>query len=142
MNLQKFLSQRSGRGFIALMSVIILTVTLLLAVVALGSRGIMGRLALLDFDRKTVSQSLAESCVAVAQIYVANDANYSASGVTVPVGYQHTCTLILVSPNTPVSGQSTIKTSGIVRGATTYLKVVVNSSTLATISWLETANAP
>jgi cytoskeletal protein RodZ len=127
----------STRGFIALLSVIVISFTLLIAVVAVGYRGIVGRYQLLDLENKQASQALAESCVGVAMIEVSNSAAFSATNVTVPVGDEN-CTLISVIPNTPASGNSTIKTSGIKNGATTYLKVVLNSSTAGVISWQET----
>ena len=124
------------KAFIALISAIVISFTLLIAVVSVGARGLAGRFYLLDIDNKEASQALAEACVNVAFIAIANDASYSASNISVPVG-SDTCTIKSVSVS---GGQSTIQTSGIVKGATTNLEVKVNSLTVAVTSWEEKAN--
>ncbi len=129
---------KSGAGFIALVSSIIIAVILLTAVVSLGSRGIAGRFILLDIENKQVSQALAEACVQSAVIAIVNDAEHAESDVSVPVGTK-TCTIVSVTPNTPISGQSTIKAKGESRGATTNLEVVADSATANFISWQEVA---
>ena len=132
-------SNKTPRGFIALLSTIVISFTLLIAVIIIGDRGVVGRYQLLDLENKQASQALAESCIGSAMIGIANDPTFSVSNVSVPVG-SYTCTVISVSPNTPTSGNTTLKASGVKSGATTYLKVVVNSSSVAVTNWQETAN--
>ncbi len=129
------------RGFIALISVIVVSFVLIIAVVTLGMRGITGRFYLLDVERKQISQALAESCVTIGILKIAVDPDYSASNVTAQVG-SDTCTIVSVTPNTPVSTQATIVARGVKDGATTNLKVVVDEASATAVSWLETASRP
>ncbi len=129
------------RGFISLISVIVVSFVLIIAVVTLGMRGITGRFYLLDVERKQISQALAESCVTIGILKIAVDPDYSASNVTAQVG-SDTCTIVSVTPNTPVSTQATIVARGVKDGATTNLKVVVDEASATAVSWLETASRP
>ncbi len=123
-------------GFIALMSVIILSFALLLAVISFGGRGISGRLMLLDVERKSKSESLAEACVGLAEISIVNDSEYSVIDLTRTVG-TGSCTIVSVEAHVPVAGKSTIKAQAVVNGATTNLKVVIDTATDAILSWEE-----
>ncbi len=129
------------RGFIALISVIVVSFVLIIAVVTLGMRGMTGRFYLLDVERKQISQALAESCVTIGILKIAVDPDYSATNVTAQVG-SDTCTIVSVTPNTPVSTQATIVARGVKDGATTNLKVVVDEVSATAVSWLETASRP
>lgn len=123
-------------GFTALISVVIISLTLLFAVVALAQRGIAGRLVLLDFERKAQSRGYAESCVAIARVAIANDPDYEESDRTLTVG-KGECTLVSVEADTPSPGQSRIRATGVASSATTNFEVVVNSATAAINSWEE-----
>ncbi|MEK7063836.1 MAG: hypothetical protein AAB955_04080 [Patescibacteria group bacterium] len=129
------------RGFIALISTIVVSFVLILAVVTLGMRGIAGRLYLLDIEHKNTSYALAESCITVGIIKIANDPDYTGTNITVPVGTE-TCTLVAVTPNTPSASRATISARGAKSGATTHLTVVIDEATALPVSWVETANAP
>jgi len=128
-----------NRGFIALLSSILLSVILFAAVVSLGQRGIIGRFILLEGENKKISQALAEACVQVAIISIVNDAEYTSTNVTIPVDTK-TCTIVSATPNTPSAGQSRIRTKGESHSATTNLEVVVNSTTANIFSWQEIAS--
>lgn len=134
-------AHKTNRGFIALISAIVVSFVLLITVVTLGMRGITGRLYLLEIENKRSSQALAESCVSVATVKVFSDPLYVATNVPVQVG-TNSCTILSVAPNTPVSGQSTVRVSGIYKKATTYLTVVIQTSNGALISQAEKATAP
>lgn len=135
------LATKHPRGFIALISAIVVSFVLLVAVVTLGMRGITGRLYLLDLERKISSQALAESCVAIATIKIANDPEYGVSNFDAQVG-DDVCTILSVAPNTPNSSQATLKTRGVKDGATTYLHVVIDEVSGDVVSWKETPDAP
>ena len=131
----------TNRGFVALISAIVVSFVLLIAVVTLGMRGITGRMYLLDVERKNTSYALAESCVAIATIKIANDPDYSATNVSAPVGSE-TCTIVRVTPNTPTATRATLVTRGVKDGATTYLTVVIDEVSGTPVSWREIPNAP
>jgi hypothetical protein len=129
------------RGFIALISIIILSFVLLVAVVSLGQFGLTGRLLLLDIENKTRSEEYAEACVHAARILIVNDPE--ASRTNVPFSYDDiSCTLVSLDPDTPSSGESTIKSKAEVDGATTNFVVVVDAASYDIVSWKEYAVMP
>ena len=125
--------EKKERGFVALLSVVIICLALLLAVVGIGQRGIAGRFALLDLERKAQADSYARGCVEMARVSVGNDPSYAVSNRTLIVG-SGTCTLVSVSANTPTLGQSRIQATSTVNGSHTRLEAVINASTGAIIT--------
>lgn len=127
---------RQPKGFIALMSAIFISVILLLIASSGSFTGLYGRFNALDSELKERSSALAEACVDTARINLANDSTYTGSQ-SVALG-ESVCTIGPVQNNTPVSGQKTFTTQGIVTHAYTNLKVVVKSSDISVVSWTET----
>jgi hypothetical protein len=119
-------------GFIALISVMIISLVLLFAVISIGQRGLTSRFLLLDLERKVQTENLANACVESARIYIANDPTYSLSTpIEITVGSEK-CTIFSITPS---GGQSTIKAYSVATGgATTNLEVVVNSNTVDIVS--------
>ena|SRR3989338_10087446 len=64
------------KGFIALMSAIIISVVLLLMITNLSLTGFYGRFNVLDSELKERSSALAEACVDTALLRIANDPTY------------------------------------------------------------------
>ncbi len=134
---------RHPRGFVVLMSVIIISAILLLYVFGLGASGFFARFDALDSEHKRISLSLAESCVNAALLKIAQDSAYApaAGGDTVLVGGR-TCK-ICPGTNSP-SGQATepIVTRAVHNGAFTNLRVTVAvANGLYTVSgWSEEVN--
>jgi len=126
----------SNRGFISLISAIVIGLVIMLAVITLAQRGIAGRFLLLDFESKEISSGLAAACVETARIAIANDPAYQTASTSVAVG-SGSCMLVSVARDTPTVGQSRIETTGEDRGATTNLRVVVDAATLDIVSWVE-----
>lgn len=83
--------ERAG-GFVALIAVLILSALLLIIVVSLSRYGVMARFALLDIERKTESELIASSCIAVARIMAVDDPLVTTALLTVPVN-ERQCTI-------------------------------------------------
>lgn len=139
-------STNSQKGFIALISVIVLGFVLLITVLALGSRSLGTRFLLLDLERKNMSKSFAEGCVQVAIIKIVNDPKIVATPTTLEeweypkVGSSH-CYIYSVTPDNPTAPtQSTIKTTASSTNATTNLEVIWDISGERITSWKEVAN--
>lgn len=77
---------KNSRGFIALISILILSVVMLAAVVSLAQFGVTTRYALLDLERKAETESLALACVELVRIAVVNNPNFTATNLSVDVG--------------------------------------------------------
>lgn len=124
------------RGFMAIVTVLIVGLVFLFAVISLGRLSIAGRFLLLTVEDKVQSEESAEACVQIARIYITNDPSYA--GASVPVSFKKvSCTIVSVVPNTPSAGQSRIRTKAVVNGSTTNFNVVVNMTTGAIVSWTE-----
>ena len=67
------------RGFVALMSVIIISAILLVLVFTLGVSSFLNRFDVLDTENKRVSVALAEACVNTAMIKIAQNPQYGIS---------------------------------------------------------------
>jgi hypothetical protein len=60
-------------GFIALISILIISAVLLATTLGLAQFGIANRFFILNLEQKTDSEKLAEACVQIARIYAYND---------------------------------------------------------------------
>ena len=124
----------SEHGFIALISILILSVVMLSTVLSLAQFGIASRYFILDLENKTVSEKLAEACVHVARISVYNDPTYTVTSVVMLSIESKMCTIVSVERNGDLS---TIETRGESGNAITSLLVVVDNTNGDFISWNE-----
>jgi len=124
-------------GFIALISILILSAVLLVTTLGLAQFGIANRFFILNIEQKSASNRLAEACVHVARIKTYNDPTETiTSAVSVPVA-DSTCTIIAL---TPVGSNTTIKAKGQSGDAVTNLVVVVDNTTGDFTSWTEVSS--
>jgi hypothetical protein len=124
------------KGFVALITVLILSAVLMVGVVTLAQYSITARYSLLDLENKTKSENLANACVAVARIAVVNDPLFSATNKIVAVGSE-TCTIESVTTS---GSNRRVKVSAVVRGATTNYQVDILPTTGALTRVIELAN--
>lgn len=127
--------QNSQRGFVALITAIALSLALLTAAVALNQSSFFIRSSLLEAEYKARSLALAEGCADTALLHIAQNADW-AGNKTVTINGE-TCDIRPVKKNVPAAGQNMIETRAIFRDAVTNLRVVVNASNAAVISWAE-----
>jgi hypothetical protein len=136
--------QSGERGFVALMSVIIMSVILLVMVYTLETSSFFARFDALDGENKQVSYELAEGCVNSAMIKVAQNSSYvpAAGGDCLSVGGsctgtdpQKVCKICSVGTS---AGVTTVTTRALYNGAFTNLKVSFNATSYAITGWSET----
>ncbi len=129
-----FCGSKSGKGFIALFSVIIISAALMLVAVSLSFTGFYARFNIFDSELKARSNALANACVDVALLKLAVDSTF-AGNATTSAGVD-SCYIFPIATTT---GQAIIHTRAIVRNAHTYYKVVVDtaSATLPVVSFEE-----
>jgi hypothetical protein len=125
--------KNNPRGFIALISIIIMSVMLLATTLSLAQFGIANRHFILDLENKRASEKLAEACVQVARIHIYNDFSYSVArpGISINVAGEE-CVIASVS-----GGNIEIQATR--RNAITNLVVKVNSNG-DFIEWRELPN--
>lgn len=124
------------RGFIALISTIIIAAVLLVLMVSTATTTFKSRFAVLDAELKEVSRGLAEACVETAILKYAQDDTYPMSGTfpdTVPVGSRE-CVIKEVDTN------GVIKAQGEINNIYTNLLVDFDTNDFSIESWEEVSS--
>ena len=120
---------KKNRGFIALMSAIIISTILVLVAANLSLSGFNSRFNILESETKERSSALADSCIDIALIGFAQNSSYSGN-VTATVG-ENTCK---ISAITTSGSNKVFKTQGIFSNSYTNLKITVNGISFAILS--------
>ncbi|MFM2374782.1 MAG: hypothetical protein RLZZ234_777 [Candidatus Parcubacteria bacterium] len=134
------------KGFVALITVLILSAVLMVGVVSLAQVGITSRYSLLDLENKTKSESLAHACVAVARIAVVNDPLFSVpnGGKRVVVGnalcFIETTNSSPSGPPALYSNTNRVKVTASSTNATTNYQVDIHATDGAITRFVELAN--
>jgi hypothetical protein len=124
------------RGFVALMSVVIISAVLLVVVVTGSLTGFTTRFNILDAELKERSAALVDSCVEMALLRVGVDSSY-VGPETVAVSGQ-SCTIVGV---VDASAEPRVfKISASFNNAYTFALVGVDTGALSISSWEEVAN--
>jgi hypothetical protein len=116
--------RQKNKGFIALMSAIIISVILLLIATNLSFVGFYSRFNILESEMKERSSALADACVDVALIGFAQNPSYSGN-TNVNIG-SDTCFISLVTDD---GSEKVFVTRGIFSNTYTNLKVRVDDET-------------
>lgn len=128
---------RKQKGFIALISAIIISAILILVSTVASFRSFFGRSNILDAELKEQSVAMAEACADQALLEIANDPSYSGNATTTLAG-SYEC--YIGSIPAPSGGQIIFKTRSYYRDFYTNLKIVINTSDLSIVSWEEISN--
>lgn len=127
-------TQKNERGFVALISILILSTVLLATTLSLAQFGLANRYFILDLEQKSESEKLASSCVHIARIMVYNNPASSVGNViSEPIGTDR-CSIVRITQN---GSQSTVQTKGVKGNAITNLQVVINNTNGNFVSWNE-----
>lgn len=116
--------KKNQQGFIALISVLMLSVILLGAVISLAQYGIVSRYALLTLEQKEVSHTRARACIQVALIAIANDPLYETNNKKAAFDGSW-CDIVSVDAD---GSESVVRVSASSSGAVTNLEAVVDAS--------------
>ena len=136
----------SQRGFIALMSAIVISILLLAITLSLGFSGFFARFNILDSESKERSSALAEACVDSAILKISQDINYAPTpafnfitqtgGESIDVDSSK-CTIVSVD----TSGiKKAIKTQAFINKAYTNLRVLIDTTSFTITSFDECSN--
>ena len=121
------------RGFIALMSAVVISVVLLLLATTGSLIGFNSRFNILESEYKERSSALAEACVDQALLQLAHDASWEGDA-TSTLGSEQ-CYVGPVSP--PAGGHITLKTRANFQNSYSHFEVVINAVDLSVVSWKE-----
>lgn len=125
------------RGFIALMSVLIICAVLLLIATGGSFAGFYGRQNSMAFEFKERSQALASACVSQTLLALANDSTYSGSATTTISGTNACYTGTVAKTGAAPNDTYSFRTRAYVGSAYTSFAVVANVSDLAVQSLTE-----
>lgn len=120
---------KNNKGFIALMSAIIISAILLIIAVNTSLTGYYNRFNILNSEIKEMSSSIADACLDVAILNFALDSSYSGNE-NIPVNL-NSC---YIGPVTTNSTQKIFNIKGIYKNAHTNLKVTVDGLNFFVIS--------
>lgn len=131
-------AKNSNGGFIALVSVLLISVVLLLMVTTLSLSGFIGRFSILNSELKKVSASLAEACANTAVLKLAENWNYTGNETIVVNG--NACAVFPVAA--AGADPQILKTQAVYRKSYTNLVITVHKTPFAIVSWQEVPNLP
>lgn len=124
---------RPRGGYIALISMLILTAFILIIATTVALTSFLAQSAASGSYYKEVSHALAESCVQKALLSLAGNSDY-AGGETVTVAGSDTCRILSVSTSGP---SKVIQAQGSFQNAVTNMRVTVLASDLSITGWEE-----
>lgn len=116
-------------GYIAITVTIILSLLMLILAGTLGMSALLTRFETMDFSNKKSSYFMAKSCLDHALLKLAENGNYAGNENLDINSYQ--CSILPIETSGP---DKIIKVRSKIMGATTNLKLTVNSLSLATIT--------
>jgi len=129
------------KGYIALMSAIVISVLLLAITVALGLSGFFGRFNIIDSESKERSAALAEACVDQAILEITSGLYRATSAmINIGLGASDQCIILSSAKDFPTPGRTLIKTQAIINQSYTNLHVIIDNATLDVVSWQEVPN--
>jgi hypothetical protein len=129
--------KKSPQGYIALISVLLISTALILAVVSLSFTGYLNRFVILDAQLKEESLAYAEACASQVVGEIAKNKDFVADYYPYPVSVNGVSSACTIESITPPAASRIIITKSIVQKATTKIEVTLNSSTASVLSWNE-----
>ena len=126
-----------SKGFIALISVLIVSTILFASVIAVSESDLTHRFQLLELERKMKSEKLAESCVHLGKAFIYNDPLVTKASLPYGGIFQigdETCSVTSITPS---ALHSEIVTHGKSSGAVTSFRAIIQPETGNIISWKE-----
>lgn len=127
----------SQNGFIALISVIIISVVLLATTISLAQFGIANRYFILHLEQKAVSEKLADACVHIARIMVYNDPDTDFNTPqSYPIGGEE-CTIVSIDPS---GNESIVEVTAQSGDSVTNFRVRIDNTNGDFVSWSELAS--
>jgi len=127
--------KNTNKGYIALTSAVIIVMVVMAIITAVSVSTYFSRYNSLGSEFKEISLSLAEGCAEKALLNYAEDEFY-AGNESINIG-SNQCSILPIE----IDGSNRIfKTTAMVQGATSNIKVTFNPIGLAIVSWEELPN--
>ena len=124
-----------SRGYIAIVSALIISIIMAIVLVSLGQVSFFHRINISNAHLKEKSRALAGACVDAALLKIVNSSTY-AGNETITVA-SDTCKIVSVVTSGTVR---VVTTQGIYQNSYTNLRVDIPTSTVSITGWEETQN--
>ncbi len=128
---RNYLLPKNEKGYIAIIVALIFSAITIAAAFSVGTSGLLSRNSKVDFANKAASFAAARACLDRARLQLSQNSLYAGNESLQIYDYQ--CTVVSVETSGP---NRIIKTSSSVFGATTNLRLTVDSS-FASVSFEE-----
>ena len=122
------------KGYTALITVIIISAVLMIAVTSIGGTSLMHRLNLADAENFAQSKYMAEACIYRALVNLAYDKNYSGSEA-LELPSKDTCAIEHIPP--PNEGVINIIAHASIDDHYIRISAVIKDTDMSIISWQE-----
>ena len=126
--------RKTQDGFMALISILVVSAVLLVSTLSLAQFGIANRFFVLNLEQKTASQKSAETCLQMMRVKVYNDPSYTLNTRTT---YNFPSTNCDVVSATSSGSISSVRVSGKSGDAVTNLWALINNTTGSTTRVVE-----
>lgn len=126
---------KKNQGFVALISIVLISFVLLIAVITLNKTSYINRYNVYNFELKETSKALAEACTNLAFLELSKNPSYTVTTPEVKTINGNTCTIHSVT-GTP----KTIKAKSNYKNFHTNITVVTSNPPLQITSWTEVPN--
>jgi hypothetical protein len=126
--------RKEQNGFIALMSVIIVSMVLLLMVTTANFTGLYLRFGMLDTELKARSEAAADACVDQGLLWMAENKNISFPGTSIILNATDQCSIGEIATSSDANGHTLFTVQATSSSAVTNLQMTVDRSTLTIIS--------
>ena len=135
----RYKTRKNNKGFIALMSAIIISFVLIVITVTIGMTSFFGRVNVLDTELKERSSALAEACVDTAILKLSTNQDYLLvpADHSITVTGSDTCDIFSLSPTPPRTFPITIKTQAKINNKVYTNFVIIIDSDYNIVSWDE-----
>lgn len=130
-------SLQSTQGFVALISVLVISTILFSSVVILAQSHIVHRHMLLDFENKLQSEQLAEACVEIGKIFIYNNSYITKDGLPYHGIFPIKDMECSVHSITHIDTKSEIITQGTFKESVTTLRVEIDTQSNTITAWQE-----
>jgi Tfp pilus assembly protein PilV len=126
--------KKEPQGFIALISILIVSAVLLASTLSLAQFGIANRFFVLNLEQKSTSQKSAEACLEMMRVKVFKDPTYTSHTRTTYTLPNLTCDVVSATTSGNVSSVRVSAKSG---DAVTNLWALINNTTGSTTKLIE-----
>ncbi len=130
-------NEKKQKGYITIVSSVIISMTLMMSLLDQSKAGFYARLAILDHERKTISERFAFSCTEIARLKISENVNYEGNEtITMHDGNSLSQSECFIKDIIHFSETITLYTSTTFQNAETDLQVEIDPTNFRVLKFL------